>query len=190
MKAPLLPHDTLPFRVWIREKPMKEATEGAGHQANKHQGPLCHHQKEPPLCKMFDPRFQVPQSADLGLVDVAVRLTVTEEDHDESCHIKNESQPQATGKSLHPCCDAPASLDNWGEQSTLATREFGNGGQGLDCSSIPATGVAVARVIGTVAATAVGAITLALPALDGGVPPPVLVRGTIPIINAINLERF
>ena len=118
---------------------MEDATEGAGHQADKHQGPLCHHQKEPPLGKVLDPGFQVPPSADLGLGDVAVRRTVTEEDYDEGGHIKDESQPQATGESLHPCCDSPASLDNWEEQSTFATRELGNGSQSLDRPSIPAT---------------------------------------------------
>ena len=107
---------------------MEEATGGANQQGAHGPQPLCHHQKEPPLGKVLDPGFQVPPSADLGLGDVTVRLTVTEEDYDEGSHIKDESQPQATGKSLHPGCDAPASLDNWGEQSTVATRDPGDGG--------------------------------------------------------------
>ena len=52
---------------------------------------------------------------------------------------------------------------------------------------MPATRGAVARVVGAVGATDVGVITLSFPALDSGVPSPVLVRGAKPIINAINL---
>ena len=129
-------------------------------------------------------------SADLGLGDVTIRRTVTEEDYDEGGHIKDESQPQATRKSLHPSCNAPASLDSWGEQSTVATRDPGDGGESSDSMSLPSTRGAADRVVGDVGASAVGVITLSFPALDSGVPSPVLVRGAKPVINAINLQRF
>ena len=127
-------------------------------------------------------------SADLGLGDVTVRRTITEEDYDEGGHIKDESQPQGTGKSLQPGCDAPASLDNWGEQSaTIATRDPGDGGKSSDSTSLPATRGTVARVVGAVGTTAIGVITLSFPALNSGVSAPVLVSRAKPIINAINL---
>ena len=158
---------------------MKDTTASTHHKTTKGQDPLSYHNQESELGQPLGPKLEVPPGGDLGLGNVSIRLAITAQNHNECCYIKDECQPKLHWKRLHPSCDAPASLDHWGEESAAVVSD---GRKGSDCPAIPTT-IAIATV-GTIAiaATVVGPLV----APGGWMPAPLLVLGAVPVVNFIN----